>query len=181
VCEVSLRLSVWGLTQTQCVRSHSDSVCEVPLRLNVSVWSWLSEDTTHLQPTSLMTGRTCPPARCCHQSLPTPPQSSASTLSACDQRRSAPHPPANIHTDTSLVSSLYIYTINGRRLSVSEWGSRWRLAAATFTAAMLSSRSSNGEWRRWAWSKWVHTGAARRLAAQKITAASTAGYDWGAF
>ena len=46
-----------------------------------------------------------------------------------------------------------IYTINSRRLSVSEWVSewvtRWWLAAVTLAAVMLSGHSSNGEW--WWW------------------------------
>jgi len=82
------------------------------------------------------------------------------------------------------------YTINDRRLLVSEWVSRWQLAAATSAAVTLSGRSSNGEWRMWAWLKWACTGAGQRLAqhrgrgrrvaaAGRITAASTAGFDWG--
>ena len=54
----------------------------------------------------------------------------------------------------------------------------------------IINTTSVGEWRKWAWSKWESTCAARRLAlhagrgrqagaARKITVASNVGLDWG--
>jgi len=67
---------------------------------------------TDLQQTSLMTSRMCLPTHCCLQSLPTLPQSSASTLSARDQRPLTPRLRADKHIHNTDLH---------RFISVSHW------------------------------------------------------------